>query len=162
MPHSRLIIDGPDGRPSFRALRDHGPSLLVHVEFTARSNGTIEVVRRVENTLAMIDTGASSDCIDEAFARSIGLPQIDEAPLGGVGGVHLAPVYIAWIEVPAVGLRFPGRLFGTRNTKAGIEHRVLLGRTFLARVVMVYDGPKGIVTLADPSSRAEVLAPALL
>jgi hypothetical protein len=102
-------------------LRGHGPSIFVDVEFKARSKGRIDVVRRVENTPALIDTGASTDCIDETFARSIGLPQIDEAPLGGVGGIHLAPVFVAWIEVPAVGLRFFDRLFGTRNTKAGIE-----------------------------------------
>lgn len=97
---------------------------------------------------ALIDTGATFSCIDEQFATELGLTPIDIQQTSGAGGVSEHPVYLAVVNIPSLGKSQYGRFMGVRLADGNQHHRVILGRSFLALVVMIYDGTKAQVTLA--------------
>lgn len=152
MPRNDLFFPDADGRPDPAALTAHGPSIFVDLEFDDGGRSA----RLASDAVAMIDTGASVNCIDEGFAASLGLPAIDRRRMGGTGGLHASTVYLCALHVKSLDLRFYEPLHGVRLVDSGLEHRILLGRPFLRHFVLVYDGIGGVVTLADRASRAEV------
>jgi predicted aspartyl protease len=100
-----------------------------------------------ESVEALVDTGATQSCIDDELAKKLGLPVIDRQTCAGVGGNTEHAVYLAWLDVPSLGRAQYGRFMGVHLVKGGQPHNVLLGRTFLADVVMIYDGARGTVAL---------------
>ena len=99
-------------------------------------------------TLALVDTGAAESCIDTQLAEQLGLPAIDTKWLAGVGGATEHPVFMAYVSVPELGLTHYGRFAGVELSDGGQQHGVLLGRTFLSGVTMVYDGPNASVRVS--------------
>jgi predicted aspartyl protease len=98
--------------------------------------------------LALVDTGALESCIDDALAKKIGLPVIDKQQCAGAGGLSTLDVYMAYIDIPTLGWGQYGRFMGVHLAAGGQNHNVLLGRTLLQGMVMIYDGVRGTVTLA--------------
>jgi predicted aspartyl protease len=96
---------------------------------------------------ALIDTGATESCIDEALALQLGLPLVDKINIGGVAGASLHNVFLAVVSIPSANLVQSGRFAGVHLAAGGQIHRVLLGRTFLRNSILVYDGRTGRVTL---------------
>jgi predicted aspartyl protease len=96
---------------------------------------------------ALIDTGAQQSCIDEQLAQQLNLPLIDQAKLSGVSGAMIFNVYLAHIAIPGVALQY-GQFTGVHLQAGGQYHRVLIGRTLLRDVLLVYDGRSGSVKLA--------------
>jgi predicted aspartyl protease len=100
-------------------------------------------------TFALIDTGATLTCIDDALAQELGLPVIDRQTCSGIGGSHDLDVYAAQIIAPGLGgLSQFGRFAGVKLADGGQAHKVLIGRSFLQSLIMVYDGRTGRVQLA--------------
>lgn len=96
---------------------------------------------------ALIDTGAIVSCIDDTLAAQINLPMVDRKVISGVGGHHLANVYVAQIRSPQLDFVQYGRFYGVSLAQGGQSHQILIGRTFLRNFIMFYDGPTGTVTL---------------
>ncbi|HZH28598.1 MAG TPA: retropepsin-like aspartic protease [Azospirillaceae bacterium] len=154
MAFNDLILGGGGDEPDPTALAAHGASMFVDIEF-----GPAEALKRLAaDVVALIDTGASVNCIDDDLARALRLPVIDLAPMGGVGGLHQSNVYLASLHVKSLNARFYEPLHGVHLAAAGLEHRILLGRPFLRHFVLVYDGMRGVVSIADHASRAAVLS----
>ena len=102
-----------------------------------------EVPDLVEGS-ALMDTGASHSCIDEGFARRLGLPIIDEAAVSTAShSRHRVNVYgYGLIAVQGSDVRFDApRLIGADLEDQGIE--VLLGRDFLSMGILIYNGHDG-------------------
>lgn len=100
-----------------------------------------------KDVLALIDTGAGGDCIDDELARSLGLVVHEEGFISGVGGRHRAAIYMARIYVPGLN-RFLFQSFtGVKLREGGQWHRIILGRTFLRPYRMTYDGSTGAVEI---------------
>ena len=99
-------------------------------------------------TLALVDTGATESCIDTTLAEHLGLQAIDTMMLGGVGGLAEHPVFMAYVIIFELGMAHYGRFAGVNLADGGQQHGVLLGRTFLSGVTMVYDGPTGSVQIS--------------
>lgn len=90
---------------------------------------------------AIIDTGASGICIDRRIAISLGLAATDRRRVQMADGTEtMATAYMAkmhidglnfqdWVEVLGIPMQHP-------------TSRVLLGRSFLRRYVISYDGPR--------------------
>jgi hypothetical protein len=97
--------------------------------------------------LALIDSGATESCIDEMLAISLKLPLIDKIMMGGVAGAKEHNVYLAALNMPAIGRSQYGRFAAVDLAGGGQLFRVLLGRTFLADVIHIYDGLRGQVTV---------------
>ncbi|WP_158819995.1 hypothetical protein [Granulicella sp. S156] len=129
-----------------------GPTLLVDIGFdpaylpSDRGPAPIAGLKSVE---ALVDTGATTSCIDSLPGEQLGLPIVDRVPIAGVGGQHLANMYLAQIHVPALNRTLYGTFAGVNLRAGGQPHNALMGRTFLRHYRMVYDGPSGTVTISD-------------
>jgi gag-polyprotein putative aspartyl protease len=92
---------------------------------------------------ALIDTGATFTAIDRAAAAQLQLVPVDTIQSGTAGGQQICPRYPARLLFP--GLPIPPidlpRAVGVDLSGQGFV--VLLGRDFLARCVLTYNGPFG-------------------
>ena len=105
-----------------------------------------------EVTHALIDTGAEESCIDERLARRLRMPVVDRQNLlGRESREH--NVYAANIVVHDLELAVQGRFVGIDFILEDIPQGVILGRTFLEGVVMIYNGLKGEATLVSQPVR---------
>lgn len=131
-----MVDDGVDiGHPDGASLLAAGPFLFVRVGHDS------------ENRRGLLDTGASLSCIDVEMADALGLPVVDRRLLTSVTGVTEGnPVYLARMHIPTLDRVVHGTFAGV--SLGSLNLAVLLGRDFLARYRMVYDGPSGSVTLA--------------
>jgi predicted aspartyl protease len=97
---------------------------------------------------ALIDTGARESCIDENLAVTLQLPLVDRVKAAGVGGGHEFNVYLGYIRIVALNQVQYGRFMGVKLRDGGQPHHVLLGRTLLQGMILVYDGRDGSCRLA--------------
>lgn len=100
-----------------------------------------------EQVDALIDTGASDNCIDDVLANKLKLSPHDRREISGSSGTHSATMYLAQIHIPSLGHTIFGSFAGLHLSAGGQPHGVLLGRTFLRRHRMTYDGHSGSVIL---------------
>ena len=108
------------------------------------ANGTTPAPER--NEAALIDTGASGSCISEDLAKELGLPIVDRMEVTGVGGRRVHNVYLAHVVVKQLGVESRGAFIGVPRLGA---QPLLVGRDFLANVVLIYDGVTGVVTICN-------------
>ena len=101
----------------------------------------------------LVDTGASDVCLDVRLADELGPPTIDQAELGVVGSRVPASVRVGRLEVREVGFDEPVRLFAVRMRRP--THDVILGRAFLQRYVVTFDGPRGTMLFHNPAAELE-------
>ena len=99
------------------------------------------------NGLALVDTGASHTCVDEATAKAMHLPVIDRATITSASHAgNNVPVFAAKLVIPRftnINLdRVPGANLKPQNLVA------LIGRDLLANAVLVYNGSEGLVSLS--------------
>lgn len=153
MPLAEAGFKDADGHPHIPSLLQTGPTIQAIVTpFPFQTEGDSPSIPSV--CPALIDTGASESCIDIDLAVSLGLPQIDVILISGAGGPKPHPVYMCAIAIPVLGLTQYGRFAGVHLQAGGQAHKVLLGRTFLSGIIMIYDGIRGQVTLAAPVLQA--------
>ncbi|GIW41619.1 MAG: hypothetical protein KatS3mg076_2196 [Candidatus Binatia bacterium] len=98
--------------------------------------------------LALIDTGATTTCVDEAAAQRLGLPVIDVATLASASHAssqhNVYPIQIEVTGLPIV-LNAP-RAIGAPLASQGLL--VLLGRDLLQHCTLFYNGLNGSFTLS--------------
>lgn len=98
--------------------------------------------------MALIDTGASCTCIDEAAAQQLGLPVIDVVNIASASHAsHPQNVYPAQIELIGTQINIDaGRAVGAPLASLGLI--ALIGRDVLQHALFVYNGVVGELTLA--------------
>lgn len=130
-------------------LINFGPTVLVDIGFDSswRPNASIAPTLAAEKLWALIDTGATTSCIDQMLAASLGLPIVDLQPIAGSNGKHIVNMYLAQIHVPALGFTQHGMFAGVDLQGGGQTHRALIGRTFLRHFELHYEGHSGTVRL---------------
>jgi len=133
-----------------------GPTLRVRVglggPISEVPDGTVRMPDHgieSDEVLALIDTGARESCIDQALADRLALTLVDRRIVAGVGGRHSFNVYLAKIEIPVLDITENGLFTAVRLTDGGSPHRVILGRSLLRDLVVVYDGRRGIVSVCS-------------
>jgi predicted aspartyl protease len=129
-----------------------GPTILVDIGFDPAyvpSEAAPAPAAGLTSVQALVDTGATTSCIDSLLGARLGLPIVDRMPIAGVGGQHVANVYLAQIHVPALNRTLYGTFAGVSLQAGGQPHSALMGRTFLRHYRMVYDGLSGRVTISD-------------
>ncbi len=95
---------------------------------------------------ALIDTGASVTCIDDAVAQQLGLPVIDVMQMVSASHTTQQNVYPVSITI-ATNLRFDlSRVMGANLQPQGLA--VLIGRDLLSICTLHYNGTSGEFTLA--------------
>lgn len=127
-------------------LQIHGPTANVTVGWLVENeeDDSPDAIR----AKALIDTGALQSCIDDDLAVQLQLPVVDIVSISGVGGAQDHNVYAAEVNITALSFKQFGRFAGVHLSAGGQSHQVLLGRTFLQNMIMVYDGRRGHVTIA--------------
>lgn len=98
--------------------------------------------------LALIDTGATSTCVDQAAAERLGLPAIDVVNVASASQAstqqNVYPIRLEVVGLP-IAINAP-RAIGAPLEAQGIL--VLLGRDVLQHCVLVYNGTVGSFSLA--------------
>jgi len=129
-------------------LTMYGPTLLVNIGFDSQwTYGNTQPTPGITNINALVDTGAGESCIDDMLATQLGLPIIDQKPISGAGGQHQANMYLAQIHITALNYTIYGAFAGVHLQAGGQPHLALIGRTFLNKFTMIYDGLTGSVIL---------------
>ena len=107
--------------------------------------------------VALIDTGAARTLVTESLVRRLGIPILGDAPAVYGVGIEGRPVPAAESAVSLTFAQGPPVAAATALPVSAVPNEalarfgleVLLGRDFLARVVMVvYNGPEDRLTLA--------------
>jgi predicted aspartyl protease len=90
---------------------------------------------------AVIDTGASGICIDQRVANRLKLIESNEKPMQLADGTSvMATGYRAVLKVKGLGFHDHVEVFGVKMKHP--SNRVLLGRSFLKRYRVNYNGPE--------------------
>lgn len=96
---------------------------------------------------ALVDTGATSCCVEESQLIGLGLKPIGQVNVCGQSGPKLQNVYIARLSFPGTPIPVLDiRVIGVQMT--GQNLLSLIGRDLLRHCVLVYNGPMGSYTLA--------------
>lgn len=102
--------------------------------------------------MALIDTGAAVSVVDESAMMELGIPDVETILMQTAHGVAELRRYNASMSLPGLGLQnlplhlAPAGMVRT-NTNAGADVLMLLGRDFLRRFVLTYDGPNSRITV---------------
>lgn len=128
-----------------------GPTLLVDVGLRSLAPAGEPPDLPAKRIHALIDTGAGGECIDDELAQSLRLPTVEEGRMvSGIGGRHQASVYLARVYVPQLERLLFQRFAGVKLSEGDQPHRLILGRTFLRRYRVSYDGETGAVEIVEP------------
>jgi len=154
----RSISCGFDDSPPHagRDLLIHaGPTLIVDIGFDINfredmSNGHPNLA--MKGVHALVDTRATSSCIDSQLAMALGLPIVDQSRVAGIGGERTVNMHLAQIHVPQLEYTVYGQFAGVELAAGGQAHSALIGRTFLRAFKMVYDGTTGQVMICEPDA----------
>ncbi len=92
---------------------------------------------------ALIDTGATFTAIDRAAAAQLQLIPVDTIQSGTAGGQQVCPRYPARLAFPGTPIPTIDLPRAVGVDLSGQGYIVLLGRDFLARCVLTYNGPFG-------------------
>jgi hypothetical protein len=112
--------------------------------FNPETPQTVKESLSPDQVWALIDTGATDGCIDEAFAKRLGLQIIDRREVGGIEGKNERNVYLGTLFVPSLNSLFTGGLIGVSLDQS---IPIILGRDFLLGKIFIYDGNTGVTTV---------------
>jgi len=146
----------PDGStanvPPSIGLLERGPVVQVNVSVEQHIAQQLlqqgQVLPTPESGLALIDTGATGTCIDEAAAQRLRLPVVDVATIASVS--HTATQQNVYpIQIEVIGL--PIQINAARAIAAPLAGQgllVLIGRDVLQHCTLFYNGITGSFTLS--------------
>lgn len=146
----------PDGSkiaiPPQAALLQRGP--VVQVSVTVGQALAQQVLQKGGTVpppvtgLALIDTGATSTCVDEEAAQRLPLPATDVVTVASASHPatqqNVYPIQIEVVGLP-IAVNAP-RAIGAPLKAQGIL--LLIGRDVLQHTVLIYNGPTGAFTLS--------------
>lgn len=138
--------------PAKVALLQRGPVIPVVISadqaFTAALQAASKPIPQPVTGLALVDTGATTTCIDKTVAQQMGLAPSGTAKLSSASHQETECLtYPVQLFFPAwnVGLQ-AARAMGVTIANQGIV--VLVGRDLLQNCVLVYNGADGAFALA--------------
>ena len=157
--HNRFLNDQA-GKTSPRLLSLAGPFLDIEIQVPpliakTLTDGGLPIPPPVVG-IALVDTGATLTAVHDEALRKLGLNPIGAADTGTAGGKVRRLIYPGRLVCPSQGwtLDLPGvisvDLTGQDIPLSPSPQPViaLLGRNFLERCLLVYNGPGGFWTLA--------------
>ena len=138
-PHEALAQRGPVVAVTLRPL---GEKLQAMAE-----RGETDSPKAMDG-FALIDTGASYTCIDQAAADRINLAVVDQATIASAShAAHRVPVFAGEIEIAGLGKIRVLRAMGATLECQGLI--ALIGRDALADTIFVYNGSDGSFSVSS-------------
>ncbi len=138
--------------PPALALQQRGP--IVQVSVSVEHNIAQQLLQKGQTPpgpvtgIALIDSGASSTCIDDDAAQKLNLPAIDVVTVASAS--HAATqqnVYPIQIEVAGLPITISApKAIGAPLAAQGLL--LLIGRDVLQHCTLFYNGPSGNFSLA--------------
>jgi predicted aspartyl protease len=126
---------------------DGWPSVLVNLEvgFTPPANPNATFAPNFKTYRALLDTGSSHTIIDHSLANGL-------TPLRPISGLNMGVAqnggaFNALLEIQGLNDLIQLEVGTQSIIGRGMQNPVIIGRDVLARYRLVYDPPKGIVTL---------------
>ena len=137
--------------PPFQALEAAGPRLEMlispldeHVRVIMQSG---EPAPAPVPGLALIDTGASTTCIDQDAATQAGLAVVDSGPMHSATHANeIVPIFAGRLMINGFIAVEANRAYGATLAAQGLV--ALIGRDILARCQLNYNGVDGSFSLA--------------
>jgi predicted aspartyl protease len=153
MPFTLCGFNDSESAVGADLLEQFGPTLYVDIGFDATykpdgSTGDPDLAMKLVQ--ALVDTGASTSCIDSQLAMNLNLPIVDQAMIAGVSGSQTVNMHLAQIFIRTLGITIYGQFAAVDLAAGGQTHSALIGRSFLRHFKMTYDGTTGTVIIADP------------
>lgn len=150
MPVTSRIFPQPPGGLGPASLQQQGPTINLQVlipsalEQQLRQSG--QPVPPPISGVGLVDTGATISAVDDTVIQRLGISPIGLTTTGTAGGPAQQNLYPARFAFPDLlsGFEF-SRVLGANLTGLGII--ALVGRDVLSRMILVYNGPVGVVTL---------------
>jgi len=135
-----------------QALVANGPLIPVTITLSDESRRACsergERIPEAVKGLALIDTGASGTCFDEAAARKAGLPTTGVTRMASASHKdHEVPVFVGKISTPTISIDVK-KGTGANLASLNSELVALIGRDLLASAIFVYNGPEGHFSIA--------------
>lgn len=129
----------------------HGPTLFVHIGFDPNHlpGSAAPPNLAAQDVYALVDTGATTSCIDTGLAMQLNLPVVDQQTVGGVSGKMPVNMHLGQIYIPSLQFTIFGQFAGVNLIAGGQPHHALIGRTFLKNFNMTYNGRTGQVIIAS-------------
>jgi hypothetical protein len=146
----------PPPQPHPQILRQAGPLVAVQVEVpTLLAKYLSDSGKPVPPPVtgwALIDTGATSTAVNEGTAVALGVCPVGTAKVGTAGGSQDQPVFPLKITLPQIPMaieyeQVTGAKMDGMPVVNGKPLILLIGRDVLERMVFIYDGPNGQITL---------------
>lgn len=150
MPEVKCGFDDSGGVLGQDLLVVMGPTLLVDIGFDPAfvpTNNAVPVPG-IRSVRALVDTGATTSCIDAALAMQLNLPIVDRQIISGISGQHEANMHLGQIHIPSLAFTVYGTFAAVNLLAGGQSHFALIGRTFLQSCKMSYDGTTGQVIIS--------------
>ena len=145
------IQDGSEVEvPPSAALQARGPCVQVQVELHRPMAKVLaekgEEVPPTKTGWAMIDTGASHTCVDDAMAQALKLPVVGSRKISSASNAESdRNVYPVSLEIAGLGTLDVSDAIGVELERQGIV--ALIGRSALSAFVLIYNGPGGQLAL---------------
>lgn len=139
----------PGGPAATDLLVQWGPTLVVNIGFDPNhmNASTSAPIPGSSGLHALVDTGATESCIDSLLAAQLNLPIVNRRLTAGAHGAKEVNVHLAQVYIPSLNYTIYGAFSGVELRSGGQAHSALIGRTFLRRFKMTYEGPLGNVEL---------------
>ena len=130
-----------------------GPMLYVDIGFEPNykfvSGGPVPLPGKT-GLPALVDTGAGESCIDSLLAAQLNLPIVDRRMIAGAHGAREVNMHMAQVHVPSLSYTIYGEFAAVDLRTGGQSIDALIGRTFLRRFKMTYNGETGDVEIVGP------------
>ena len=134
-------------------LVSKGPVIPVSITLSDESQRAYsnqgKEIPQVVSGLALVDTGASKTCFDEASAIKAGLPVIDTAIMSSASHTnHRVKVFMGKIVLDQsnIVINVENGLGANLTAFDGIV--ALIGRNLLRSAMFTYNGPDGLISIA--------------
>ncbi len=149
MPRTTCGFDSVGSLSGADRFYFYGPTLLVDIGFDPSYNPASSAAPdlAVKNLGALVDTGANLNCIDSSLALQLKLPIVNRRSTSGVNGAKEMNIHVAQVYIPSLNWFIWGEFAGADLVAGGQPHHVIVGRGFLRRFSMTYDGITGTVIL---------------
>ena len=148
-----LVANAANHTANGAELQLQGPKVAIEIavpavlaEFLERSGLPVPPPQR---GFALIDTGASITAVDEEVVASLGIQPIGQMKLSTPSQSMPAWLYAVQLTCSGVAMPVLELLDVVGCTLQPQGFIALLGRNFLRKGVLVYDGPTGAFTMSD-------------